>query len=76
MAERDGNDKLPYKVDVEDSPGWCRFFMAFLMKYEGAFDAIQVVILKIESAEETAVRLATHGKDNHVAYSYLMKACT
>ena len=39
--------------------------MAFLMKYEGAYEAIQVVIPEIESPEETAVKLATHGKGNN-----------
>ena len=52
----------PYKVDVEDFPGWCRLFMAFLMKYDGAYEAIQVAIPEIGSAKETGIRLATHGK--------------
>ena len=69
MAERDGYDKPPYKVDVEDFAGWCRCFIAFLMKYEGAYEAIQVVIPEVESVEETAVRLATHGKGNECAVS-------
>ena len=74
MAER--NDKPPFKVDVEDFSGWCSFFMAFLMKYEGAHEAIQIVMLAIKSAEKTAVRQITHGKRNNIAFSYLMEACT
>ena len=50
MAEINGNDKPPFKVDVEDFPGWCRFFMAFLMNNDGANEAVQVVIVAIESA--------------------------
>ena len=76
MSERDSNDKPPYEVDVEDFSGWCSFFMAFRMKYDGAHEAIKVVIPEIESVEKTEVRLATHGKGNNVACSYLMKTCT
>ena len=50
--------------------------MAFLMKYDGAYEAIQVAISEVELLKETEVRLATHGKGNNVAYSYLMEACT
>ena len=32
--------------------------------------------LFIESAEETEIRLVTHGKGNNIAYSYLMEICT
>ena len=46
------------------------------MKYEGAYEAIQVEIPEVELPEETTVRLATHGKGNNIAYSYLMEACT
>ena len=38
-----------------------------------AYEAIQVAIPEVESAEETGVRLATHGKGNYVAYSHLME---
>ena len=51
MAERDGNNKSRYKFDVEDFLEWVRFFLALLMKYEGANEAIQVAISAIESAE-------------------------
>ena len=44
------------------------------MKYEGAYEAIQVAIPVIESAEETGVRLATYGIGNSVAYFYLIEA--
>ena len=50
--------------------------MAFLLKYGGAYEAVQVAISEVESLEETGVKLATHGKDNNVAYSYLMEGCT
>ena len=50
--------------------------MAFLMKYDGEYEANQVVVPAVESVEDTGVRLATHGKRNNVAYFYLMEACT
>ena len=71
MAERDGYDKPPYKVDVEYFPVWAKFFMAFLMKYDGAHETIQVIIPAVESAENTEARLATNEKGNNVTYSYL-----
>ena len=53
MAERDDNDKPPYKVDVGDFPRWIRFFMVFLIKFDGTYEATQVAIPEIESVEET-----------------------
>ena len=50
--------------------------MAFLMKYDEAYETIEVVIPEIKLVDETGVKLATHEKSNNVAYSYLMKACT
>ena len=49
--------------------------MAFLMKYDGAYEVIQVFIPAIESAEEAGVGLATHGKSINVAYFYFIEAC-
>ena len=50
--------------------------MAFLMKYDGAYEAIQVVISTVELVKDTGVGCTTHGKGNNVAYSYLMEART
>ena len=50
--------------------------MAFLMKYDGAYEAIQFSFLQLNLVENTGVRLATHGKGNNALYFYLMEACT
>jgi hypothetical protein len=62
-------------VDTINFEIWLRFFIAFLMKFDGAAEAIKSIIPLSETTAQLNKRLHDFGKGNSIAFSHLMNAC-
>ena len=80
MEARNGSDphrggsKMPV-IGETDFPTFQMLLSAHMMRYNGVNEAFETEIPDDESEEDTALRLATHGKGNKKAYSYLVESC-
>ena len=62
-------------VDTINFEIWLRFFIAFLMKFNGAAEAIKSIIPLSETTAQLNKRLHDFGKGNSIAFSHLMNVC-
>ena len=80
MEARNGSDphrsgsNMP-KIGETDFPTFQMLLTAFMMRHNGVYEAFETEIPEDESEEDAWSRLATHGKGNQKAYSYLVEAC-
>ena len=68
--------KGPRAVDTLNFNNCLKFFIAFLMKFAGAAEALMEVILENETDLQKTTRVKKFGKGNNIAYSHLMDACS